>query len=448
MVLLDLRPFGVNHELDSKKDLPTFTPPQLSTGSYNASAGRFTIDGRVYTVIEKLGEGTYGAAYKTSAPDGRNYAIKRIKGSIHTVSDFNIFMREALIQIILARESEAEANGPYVPKIYKLAFDSAKREAYILCELMRNTMLNLITALDAASNDIVIPDALQQISHILDFFGSRFQFNHRDLKGDNIMYVKTPSNKRIFVLIDFGFSCIDWHGLKINGGSYFARSKTCFREHRDLAQLTYYILKYTPTLSPRLKEWLNDLLEAQVKKTKCSMATDCVIRGKKLIKSWANTYNILDRKNVVVKYANPKNYTRKMQHFIEGKPFVSPLPIVPDPAHICSPGKVWRDGRCVPAGDDAPLVVPDCPPDKIRNQRTRKCVKRDGAIGRALLRAAAPPVAAALPPPAAAALPPPAAAVPPPPPPAAACPPGKIRNPATGRCVLITGAIGRRIAAA
>jgi hypothetical protein len=211
-------------------------------------------------------------------------------------------------------------------------------------------------------------------------------------------------------------------------------------------------LKYTSTLSPRLKEWLNNLLEAQVKKTKCSMATDCVIRGKKLIKSWANTYKILDRNNVIVKYANPKNYTRKMQYFIEGKPFVSPLPIVPEPAHICSPGKVWRDGRCVSAGDDAPLVVPECPPDKIRNPRTRKCVKRDGAIGRALLRAAAaPPPVAAAPPPVAAAPPPVAAAPPPvaaaPPPPAAACPPGKIRNPATGRCVLITGAIGRRIAA-
>ncbi len=106
-----------------------------------------------------------------------------------------------------------------------------------------------------------------------------------------------------------------------------------------------------------------------------------------------------------------------------------------EPAGICSPGKVWRDGHCVPAGADAPLVPADCPPDKIRNPRTRKCVKRDGAIGRALVRAAAPAVIAAPAAPAVLAA-------------AADCPPGKIRNPATGRCVLLTGAIGRRIAAA
>lgn len=443
MVKLDLRPFGIDHILDSNEKLPTFASAQLVHGSYTAPANRFMINGIQYNVVEKLGEGTYGAAYKVSAPDGRNYAVKRIKGGLLTSSSFNEFMREALLQIILAETSKSEADGPYVPIIYKIAFDPAKREAYMLCELMRNTMYNLFNALSAAQNDNVVPDALQQVSDILDFFGRRLQFNHRDLKGDNIMYIKTPTNERLFKLIDFGFSCIDWHGLKINGGSYFARSKTCFREHRDLAQLTYYTLKYTANLSPRLRDWLNQLLEMQVKKTKCSMGTNCVVRGKRLIKSWENTYNVLDRKNVSVKYTKPKNYTRKMQYFIEGRPFASPSPAaaVDEPARICSPGKVWREGRCVPAGADAPLVPADCPPDKIRNPRTRKCVKRDGAIGRALLREApapaAPAVAAAAP-----AAPAAAHAV------VADCPPGKIRNPATGRCVLLTGAIGRRIAAA
>lgn len=60
-------------------------------------------------------------------------------------------------------------------------------------------------------------------------------------------------------------------------------------------------------------------------------------------------------------------------------------------------------------------------------ERLQACLQREAA-------AAAPAVAPAAPAPAA----PAAAAV-------APCPPGKVRNPATGRCVNATGAIGKKI---
>ena len=65
------------------------------------------------------------------------------------------------------------------------------------------------------------------------------------------------------------------------------------------------------------------------------------------------------------------------------------------------------------------LVLPaaptnQCPPGKVLNPATGRCVKTDGKVGRAL-------------------------AVP-------GCPPGKVLNPATGRCVKADGKIGRRLA--
>ena len=82
-----------------------------------------------------------------------------------------------------------------------------------------------------------------------------------------------------------------------------------------------------------------------------------------------------------------------------------------------------------------------CPPGKIVNPATNRCVKRDGPIGRRILAAQGGSGAAA-----------PRAASPRRPAARAAaqgdCPPGKIRNPATGRCVKRDGPTGRRILAA
>ena len=67
----------------------------------------------------------------------------------------------------------------------------------------------------------------------------------------------------------------------------------------------------------------------------------------------------------------------------------------------------------------------DCPPDKIRNPATGRCVSRTGAIGRKLLSNPKPTTPKRVG--------------------AKDCPPDKIRNPATGRCVSRTGAIGRKL---
>lgn len=61
-----------------------------------------------------------------------------------------------------------------------------------------------------------------------------------------------------------------------------------------------------------------------------------------------------------------------------------------------------------------------CPSDKVYNPKTKRCVKKDGKVGKALLEKQSKTTKA--------------------------CPKGKIRNPATGRCVNKDGKIGQSLA--
>jgi hypothetical protein len=77
-----------------------------------------------------------------------------------------------------------------------------------------------------------------------------------------------------------------------------------------------------------------------------------------------------------------------------------------------------------------------CADGKILNPHTRRCVSVTGAIGKRLLGGRAAPAGPAPARPAPVAVPAK---------PAGPCPPGKIVNPDTGRCVKVDGAIGKRL---
>jgi serine/threonine protein kinase len=252
---------------------------------------------------------------------------------------------------------------------------------------MRNTLENLVGGLTPAQNNAVVPDALKQISAMMKFLQKELYFNHRDMKGDNIMYDRAPDGRgRVMRFIDFGMSCITWAGMKISGSTWFDVKHTCFKKDRDMSQLVYYIQHYLGSkLSAPLLNRLQLIIRANVgARHKCEMAKLCPARG---LKEWRNTYNFLDRENVRVPAGTPEFIETNMQKFLEGKPFESPPK---DPVGICPPGKIRnpKTGRCV-KNKSTPLVgnvgpAAPCPPDKIFNPRTRRCVKKTGAVGRLL----------------------------------------------------------------
>jgi serine/threonine protein kinase len=387
MIPLDLRPYGIEATLaESSKQADfvsyTVSPGKHYTVSTGGAAKLFVIDGTRYDVLETLGSGTFGTTYRAKSTTGPEIAIKLIK-KLFTDDKKHAFISESIMQIVLAEASKGEVNGPYVPTVFKVALNEANGFGYICSELMRNTLNSLIKAYTPADNDVVIPDALKKISNVLTFFYKKFKFNHRDLKSDNVMYVRVGT-ERIFKLIDFGFSCLtiptSGNPLQIKGGDYFDESATCFKIDRDLSQLMYGIVKYCKTLSDPLKKRLSDMLIANVKRHTCRMADGC---PKDKLEEWVDSYNFLNRRNVHLPFGSPHRVQEQMALFQSGAPFNRAI-LKPKPKP-CPPGttKHPRTGRCVKDGGLAwrsfhPYDILDvpCKEGKERNPVTRRCIKK------------------------------------------------------------------------
>jgi serine/threonine protein kinase len=422
--------FGLVKQSDLRPGTRTTHPDTGQTVSFTLGEGA----GIKYRVLEQLGEGTYGIAYKAVGPDGKEYAIKYIKDKLDKMEYFVDFLKECAIQMIVVEATKTQVNGPYAPTIYDICYDTATKEGYIRSALLRNTLDNLITALKPEQNNAVVPDALKQVAKILEFLGTNYRFNHRDMKGDNIMYDRSADGRtRAMKLIDFGMACLTFAGMKIAGSKWFDDKHTCYKKDRDLSQLVFYIQRYRASnLSAPLLRRLQLIVRANVgARHKCKMDKLCPAHG---LSEWKNVYDFVDRANVEVPAGTPEFIQTNMQRFLEGKPFESPVapaaaPVARDPPGICPPGKMKdpRTGRCVPnpaaplvgsvgvaAGAAAPkkasayvrkpplpaaakksyaFVAPavapvkpkdPCPPGKVMNPRTRRCVARDGKVGRTL----------------------------------------------------------------
>lgn len=426
---LDLTPYGIRTVIDSRmKELETIGVEKLTPTK--AAFGAVTIDGVCYTFQKKLGSGTFGTTYKSTAPDGTIVAVKWVK-NVTSFLDLQMVLREVIIQILLAEVSRHEPNGPFVPEIYKVGYDSTLHTAFIVTEMMENTVHNLIDVLSPSTNNIIVPDMLSQIADGLAFFQKQLKFNHRDLKPDNIMFTRNASNKRIYKLIDFGFSCLKWGDLEIKAGLYYSQRNECFRKERDLAQLVYYILNYKyDYISVDLYNWLEKMLAVKINNRKCTAMGYCMVHGDRHLHNWQNSYSFYDNKSVKSRYMGPDAVLSKVKLFQERKDFHANKVLKPklvlaaaDPTAICAIGRVAEGGVCAP-----PVANPiECPPGYIRNPKTRRCVKLTGAAGKRV--AAALHIDPALLEP-----------IP------KICPAEKILNPITNRCVKRDGAAGKKIA--
>lgn len=327
----DLTPFGVPYTLRPGFDFKSIKQTDLKYGMRFKSIRGKTISfvfgveeegATEYRVIEKLGEGTYGVAYKVEGPDGKESVIKYVKEKLTDAAEFQAFIKESIIQLLVVEVSKDKPNGPYAPQIYEICYDDTRGEGFIRSELMRNTLENLINANTPKMNDIVVPDCLIQISTILDDLQKSLLFNHRDMKGDNIMYVK-EGGERLYRLIDFGMSCITWQGMKISGSSWFDEKHSCYKKERDLSQLLFYIQRY-------LDDRLSDELLYRIQHTiianvgghhTCKMYKLCPAYG---LRKWKNVYDFVNRANVNIPGGAPNFVKSNMTRFIAGKKFKSP----------------------------------------------------------------------------------------------------------------------------
>lgn len=399
---LDLRPYGINHVLTPQSNIATFVPHIVARAHNEGPV--VSIDGKHYSRIRQLGKGTYGTTYEVVHKD-KSYALKVIEFSNNpkrSKENFKFFVCESIIQLILAKESQSQPNGPYVPAVHKIGYSSLLNFGFIVTDMMRGTLEQLLEVYGPQDNDIIIPDALSQVAHILDFFGKTLQFNHRDLKPDNIMYIRNGADRH-FKLIDFGFSCIHWHGLQLQGNDYFKTGQVCYKPERDLAQLVYYIyMTFPQNITPKLDNFLHNFLHVRVGVSKCNMSKSC---PRWHLHAWRNTYDFLNRKNVHAPATSPNVFLKEVQRFKNGLPFKGFIHNATRKNTDCPPGKIRnpKTYRCIKKPTaKVPLMKQPCAPGKIRNPKTHRCIKKPAAKISLMKQP---------------------------------CTPGKMRNPKTGRCI-------------
>ena len=330
---IDLRPYGIQMILDDKITGDIFE--KMLVEDINTNEIYFSSDMKSvrirndyfntdteYDIIKVIGAGTFGAISECANVETcKPVAIKVIRflpknGPIEFQT--HNFLKECIIQIILASVSKQLGfpNGG-VPEIYSVGFyyDASGLNGIIVSELMKNTLRAYIEGKDKETNDIIIPDMLLQISHILHFFGDTLQFNHRDLKDDNIMYTKI-GDKMIYKLIDFGFSCLQWNQLQIKTSLQFPIERPCFKEGRDLAQLIYYLIYFQGyNFSARLNEWMRSRLFVNYSGSRVSLS-NWISTPQEI--PWPYTYGFFNRNTVRFLKSNPQ----QIRNSIHALPFV------------------------------------------------------------------------------------------------------------------------------
>lgn len=248
----------------------------------------------------KLGEGSYGIVYQMS---GDSKKIIKVFPQ-HIIDKHGV---KALVSEVTIQQKLAEKLPGVCPEIYsfgKVRNDSLNETDYIIVmEKCDGTARSELRA--NGKNDEVVLDYLEQVANILKRV-KPFEFNHRDLKSDNIMYKLGPAKKdetgkfkqkKNYLLIDFGFSCATFDGVKYAGSSYYQPTIKCFRESRDLA-MTVFELLWIQSLSPSMRKFIQLVLTFEYtdkndnKKKKCDMTNGCYELD--FYGDWGELYDFLD----------------------------------------------------------------------------------------------------------------------------------------------------------
>jgi serine/threonine protein kinase len=282
---IDFSKYGLNWNIDEETtDIPDSFSKNISQvvmANRKLTITKPSGESLVLNLGTKLGEGTFGKTYKISENiDGKPVVVKIINfnENEHTESSkietLNDTVKEVFMQILIYEVSkdlefpEIGLNGPFCASLFYFGKDNY--HLYIFMEQMEKNIYDLIRK--TPESKLIITTTLQ-ICKICEVLYNTIGFNHRDLKGDNIMY-KTINGVKNVRLIDFGFSCVKYRKLEIDVSSELVIH--CRSQSRDLHSYLYnlywYILKYTKS---DLKRIIYILM--------CS--------DQDMPKSWRNTYS-------------------------------------------------------------------------------------------------------------------------------------------------------------
>lgn len=296
---------------------------------------------------DELGSGTFGTVYNVDGEPGQI-----LKALYLRPSKVNALIQEVMIQTKLSEKLPGSC--PEIKDFAKVK--KYPDEYYITMEKCEGTAQSWL--LNNSKTDEVVLDFLEQVATILKNANERFEFNHRDLKSDNIMYKSVAKKengkfkmKKKYLLIDFGHSCATFDGVKYEGTSFFEPGIKCFRENRDLALLLYELVIYH-NLSRDLKRFLQIVLTFDVKGKRCEMTATCPpdFNG-----DWKGAYEFLNMDGVTNYNTTPKGLIEAIAKYREGG------------LQACRGGVIDPlKGQCVPSpkAPAAPAGKPESPGEK------------------------------------------------------------------------------------
>ena len=243
------------------------------------------------TLDRELGRGVFGTVYKTDSviDPGVPLIVKVLNFApviaehtpappitfgpgdrIRIIDNFKYdTLLESLSQIVVhetpkgVRFPEINLRGPFAAKFYLLGSDLTS--LYIVSEALDNTVLNLLFPKETEAPHERVPTrgpvfktVILQISKIFEYLYDNLQFLHRDSKPDNIMY-KMINGEVHVRLIDFGRSCMNYHGVKIQTDDTWPGIIHCNSRIRDMYTFLWQIRDMLKILGVRNCDFMDIL---------------------------------------------------------------------------------------------------------------------------------------------------------------------------------------------
>ncbi|CAN5232744.1 hypothetical protein BH11MYX1_BH11MYX1_31220 [soil metagenome] len=176
-----------------------YEPPTLVRRNRGARAGD-AIGGR-YVVEGQLGRGGMGRVMKVRhAALGKAFALKLIKSAIATNQQIReLFYREARIASALTHDN--------ICSIVDFGQDPSQG-LFMVMELLEGQTVHAKLRQSGRFNAKVACDVMWQVGDAVRFIHGR-QILHGDIKSENLFIVRTPAQRRLIKLLDFGLSRAD-----------------------------------------------------------------------------------------------------------------------------------------------------------------------------------------------------------------------------------------------
>lgn len=295
---IDLKPFGMNWFFDpiNKIIVPKDYLARLSKFAMGKKEdGNIEIfsNGGEPSFLTKgvMGKGTFGTVYLADRSDGVEMVMKIIEPGVSIPGN----LKEAIIQHVIFDLTKGIAHpeiglyGPYAPALYQVGYIENTKQLFIASERLRATTKAMLETRvkhpDMLRKDC--PQMLIQIATILEDLYVLCEFNHRDMKSDNCMYIRDQAGNMQVRLIDFGMSCMKYGDYEITGSTM--DFMYCSLKTRDMTQLIFELQRFHKYMPADLMEVFEALLTFKRGASLCKMYEDCVGQ-----KSWKDTYSYLN----------------------------------------------------------------------------------------------------------------------------------------------------------